>query len=419
MQEPPVQQTQDVTGFDASVRAALQPELEILRPLGTGSSGRVYLAREPALQRLVAVKVLKPELAADDVLRRRFEREAQSAARVSHPHVTGIYRVGRLNGDLPYMVQEYVDGRTVAEALAASGPLALEDARALLASVAAALAAVHDRGIVHRDVRAENVYLEHRTGRAVLGDFGIAALAEAGAANAMKLTVAGQRLGATGCMSPEHVRGEECTVQSDVYALGILGYDVLAGRGPYDVKGEAQLLAAHLQAAPTPLTRLRADADSRVADLLQRCLAKDPRHRPLARDVAAALEQLRPGAAGPAGEQDAFGQFLQELKRRRVYHVLVAYGTFAGFVVAFGEQVIQAFDVSQRTHQILIISVLAGFPLSLVLSWIYDAGPGGIRRTRTAVPQSGRARAVMWGALAASALSAVLLGWLVLRPGGP
>jgi tRNA A-37 threonylcarbamoyl transferase component Bud32 len=413
-----VQQTQDVTGFDTDVRAALQPELEVLRPLGSGSSARVYLAREPALQRLVAVKVLKPELAADNVLRRRFEREAQSAARVSHPHVTGIYRIGRLAGDLPYMVQEYVDGRTVAEALAAGGPLAGEDARALLASVAAALAAVHDRGIVHRDVRAENVYLEHRTGRAVLGDFGIAALAEAGAAHAVKLTVAGQRLGVTGCMSPEHVRGEECTVQSDVYALGILGYNVLAGRGPYDVKGEAQLLVAHLQAAPVPLTRLRADVDPRMADLLQRCLAKDPRHRPLARDVAAALEQLRPGAPErPAAEQDAFGQFLQELKRRRVYHVLVAYATFAGFIVAFGEQIIQAFDVSQRTHQILISAILAGFPLSLVLSWIYDAGPGGIRRTRSAVPQSGRARAVMWGALVASALFAVLLGWLVLRQG--
>jgi serine/threonine protein kinase len=414
-----VQHTQDAATFDAAVRTALQPDLEIIRPLGSGSSAHVYLAREPALQRLVAVKVLKPELAVDQVLRRRFEREAQSAARVSHRHVTSVHRVGSLEGGLPYMVLEYVEGRTVAEALAAGGPLPVQDALVLLASVASALAAVHERGIVHRDIRPDNVYLEHRTGRAVLGDFGIAALADSGAAHSTKLTAVGQRLGVTGCMSPEQVRGEECTVQSDMYAFGVLGYEVLAGRGPYDARGDAQLLAAHLQGEPRPLLELRAAADPRMAALLQRCLAKDPQRRPVARDVAAALDQMQRGDS-PAGadETDAFGQFLSELKRRRVYHVLVAYGTVAGVVLAFGDQIIQAFDISRSAHQYLIMGLLAGFPLAMVLSWIFDAGPGGIRRTRAAVPQTGRARAVMWGALAVSAVIAGLLGWLVLGRGG-
>src|SRR5688500_8100631 len=103
----------DTSGLDAAALAQLQPELEVLRPLGSGDTAHVYLAREAALQRLVAVKVLRPELAADSVARQRFEREAQSAARISHANVTGIYRIGKLGDDVPYMVMEYIDGRTV------------------------------------------------------------------------------------------------------------------------------------------------------------------------------------------------------------------------------------------------------------------------------------------------------------------
>jgi serine/threonine-protein kinase PpkA len=413
-----VQPTQATADFDAAVRSMLEPDLEVIRPLGTGSSARVYLAREPGLQRLVAVKVLRPELAGDEVLRRRFEREGQSAARVSHPHVVGIHRIGRFADGLPYMVLEYVDGRTVAEALAAGGPLPVEEARGVLHAVASALVTVHERGIVHRDVRSDNVFLENRTGRAVLGDFGIAALADSGSSSAAKLTAVGQRLGVTTSMSPEQVRGEEITPQSDVYALGVLGYEILVGRGPYEARGDAQLLVAHLQAEPTPLVQLRGAVDPRLAELLQRCLAKDPRHRPLSSDVAAALERLRPGApAEESAPDDAFGQFVLELKRRRVFTVLWAYGTIAGVVLGFGDQVIEAFDVSRGAHQALIIGVLVGFPAALVLSWLYDAGRGGIRRTRSELPQSGRTRALMWAALGASAALAALLGWLLLRGG--
>lgn len=412
---PPAQHTAE---FDEAVRTGLHPELEVIRPLGSGSNARVYLAREPGLRRLVAVKVLKPEFGEDEVLRRRFEREGQSVARVSHPHVVGVHRVGRLPDGLPFMVLEYVDGRTVTEALAAGGPMPVEDARRVLLAVASALAAAHEQGIVHRDVRTGNVFVENRTGRAVLGDFGIAAIEETGSAHATKLTAVGQRLGVTTSMSPEQVRGEDTTTQSDIYALGVLGYEILAGRGPYEAKGDAQLLAAHLQAAPTPLQGLRATVDVRLAVLLERCLAKDPRHRPLASDVAAALERLRPGAASDEPEpDDALGQFINELKRRRVFTVLWAYATFAGLILGFGDQVVQAFELSRGAHQALVVGVLGGFPLALVLSWLYDAGRGGIQRTQAEAPQSARTRTLMWSALAASALLALLLGWLVLRGG--
>jgi serine/threonine protein kinase len=414
-----VQPTQEVADFDAAVRAALSPELELVRPLGSGSGARVYLAREAALQRLVAVKVLRPEAAGDEVLRRRFEREAQSAARLSHPHVTAIHRVGRLPDGLPYMVLEYVEGRTVADALAATGPMPETEARALLAAVASALVAVHDGGIVHRDVRPGNIFLEERTGRALLGDFGIAALADAGGGQGARLTMVGQRLGVSGSMSPEQIRGEEVTAQSDIYSLGVLGYEILTGRGPYDAASDAQLLVAHLQAVPVPLRFLNPGIDPRLDALLQRCLAKEPRHRPVAREVVAALAAMQP--AGPGGEappEDALGQLIHELKRRRVITVLWAYATFAGVLLGFGDQIIQAFSVNRAIHQVLIIAVLAGFPAALVISWLYDAGRGGLRRTPSAAPQSRRTRLLMWGALAASALMAALLGWVLLRRGG-
>ncbi|MEO5510091.1 MAG: serine/threonine-protein kinase, partial [Longimicrobiales bacterium] len=173
----------ETTGaLDERVRTELLPDLEVLRSLGTGTSANVYLARETSLQRLVAVKVLRPSVAADDILRRRFEREAQSAARIVHSHVTAVYRVGHLSDNVPYIVMEYVEGRTLADMMESGVGVEPGQARAMLCAIASALAAAHERGIVHRDVRPGNVLVD-RAGRAVLGDFGIAALLESGASS--------------------------------------------------------------------------------------------------------------------------------------------------------------------------------------------------------------------------------------------
>jgi eukaryotic-like serine/threonine-protein kinase len=234
-------------GVDDAIRALLQPDLEPIRVLGAGATAEVILAREPALQRLVAVKILRSELAADKVARQRFEREAQSAARIMNPSVTSIYRVGRTADGRPFIVMEYIEGRTLADLLEGGEPLAEDRAIKLLASVTEALAAAHERGIIHRDVRPGNVLVEHRTGRAVLGDFGIAALLETGTAAVTQLTAAGMMLGDVRYNSPERIRGEDAVEQSDVYSFGVLAYEVLTGRGPYDARSSAQLLAAHLE----------------------------------------------------------------------------------------------------------------------------------------------------------------------------
>ncbi|HSJ06196.1 MAG TPA: serine/threonine-protein kinase, partial [Longimicrobiales bacterium] len=251
---------------------ALLPDLEILRPLGSGVTAHVHLAREPALQRLVAVKVLRPEAAADAVARRRFEREAQSAARITHPNVTAIHRVGRLPDDTPYIVMEYVEGRTVSDVMAAGGDFDLATARRLLTAVASALAAAHDRGIVHRDLRPGNVFVENRTGRAILADFGIAALLDSGSSAATRLTQAGVLVGDVRRMSPEQIRGEPVTSQSDVYSFGVLAYEMLTGHSPYRRETDAALMAAHLRQEPRRLADLLEDVDPALAGIIERCL---------------------------------------------------------------------------------------------------------------------------------------------------
>jgi serine/threonine protein kinase len=408
----------ETTDPDAAMLAGLKPDLEILRQLGSGDTANVYLAREPALQRLVAVKVLRPDVAANAVARQRFEREAQSAARISHANVTAIYRVGRLAGDVPYMVMEYIDGRTVQEIIASGSTFDLGYARSLLASVAAALAAAHERGIVHRDVRPGNVFVENRTARAVLGDFGIAALLESGAATAARLTMLGVKLGDTRYMSPEQLRGEPVTEASDMYAFGILAYEVLTGRGPYEAKGEAQMMAAHVQGEPLKLRELRADVDPAVAARLERCLAKDPNRRPRAQEIAGALAAVPTPAvaAVPAGDLGPIAQLLEELRRRRVYRVLVGYGAFALAVFGVAQGVDQAFPLSPLVNKVMVVTTLAGFPLALILSWVFDIRAGRIQRTESA-GSSPRARALMWLGLGTIVAIVAALGWLLLQRG--
>ncbi|HEX6309756.1 MAG TPA: serine/threonine-protein kinase [Longimicrobiales bacterium] len=398
---------------DDALRAALPPELEPIRLLGAGATAEVILAREPALQRLVAVKMLRAELAADAVARQRFEREAQSAARIRHPNVTAIHSVGRTADGRPFIVMEYVEGRTVADLLsAAAAPL--DEARGLeiLRSVAAALGAAHERGIIHRDVRPGNVLVEHRTGRAVLGDFGIAALLETGSAAATRLTVAGMTLGDVRYQSPEQIRGERAVEQSDIYAFGVLAYELLTGRGPYEASSPAELLAAHLQKKPADLRSRRPQLALPIVSVLTRCLAKEPNQRPLARDIVLELDAA--DRAGPAaGRQGSLADLFTELRRRNVYQVLAAYTAVALAILGVAQVVYEAFELSRTSYRLLVGSLLAGLPLSLVLAWVYDIRAGRIQRTPG--EPGARTRLLLWAALGASLLVAGVAGWLLLR----
>ena len=257
--------------------------------------GRVYLGRDPRLKRFVAVKVLLQSLGADEEAHARFQREAQAIAAVSHANVVAIYGVGELPDGTPYFIMQHVAGGSMADRLAASGPLPIDVAEGVLGDVAAALAAAHRRGIVHRDVKPANVLWDDESERATVSDFGIAALQESeGDESDMRITASGMAVGSPAYMSPEQLLTEPITPKSDIYALGLLGYELLAGRGPYDTKTASDLVAAHLRDTPRLLSELRPDVPPNLEALLLRCLAKSPGDRPSADEVMLALT---PGAA--------------------------------------------------------------------------------------------------------------------------
>jgi serine/threonine-protein kinase len=408
--------------LESSMRSALLPDLEVVRPLGQGKHSFVYLARQPGLQRLVVVKVLRPDLASVPVMRRRFEREAQSAARLAHTHVPLIHHVARLPGDVPYIVMEYIEGRTLADIIDTIGPLALDKASATLAAIASALADAHEHGIVHRDVRPGNVMVESRTGRTVLMDFGIAGLKETGVATAERLTTAGERLGDLRYMSPEELRGEPATEQSDVYAFGILAYESLTGRGPFGAASDAKLAVAHLQAPPTPLLELRLEIGAAAAATIERCLAKDPNRRPRAGDLPELLRSvgaIETAAAAPQEPASPFVAFLADLKRRRVYQVGFAYLAVGFAVVEIANNFFPPLHISEGANTVVAAVVVVGFPVALVLSWLYDFTDGGIRRTQGSRPADGTrsfTRSLPWIALGLSVIAALLVGYWLLTP---
>jgi serine/threonine-protein kinase len=263
------------------------PDFEVVRVLGEGSVARVYLAREPALKRMVAIKVLLPKHAKVQTTRLRFEREAHSAARVQHPNVATAFRFGHMDDGSPYLVMPYVVGGSLADRLA-GGPLSMVEARRHIAQIASALAAAHRLGIVHRDVRPANVLYDRDSDRVLLTDFGIAAVLEDGSAN-LRLTRPGEALGNVSYASPEQLRGETVTDRADVYSLGVMAFEMLTGRLPFAAANPVQMSVAHVTAQPARLRELLPEADEMLEALLGRCLQKRPEQRPFAEEVAKAL----------------------------------------------------------------------------------------------------------------------------------
>jgi DNA-binding SARP family transcriptional activator/tRNA A-37 threonylcarbamoyl transferase component Bud32 len=275
---------------DAPAAPALELDgLEVIRKIGEGSVAEVYLAREPALGRLVAVKVLAERYAGDGVAQRRFEREARSAARIQHPHVTTVHRIGATPAGAPFLVLPYVSGGSLEDRLAATGRLAVAEARRCMAQLAAGLAAAHRLGIVHRDVRPANLLYDRDTDRVLLTDFGLATVLESGPDVGMRLTRPGQVLGDPAFASPEQLRAEPVTERADVYSLGMVTFHLLTGRSPFAAMHPAQLIVAHQREVPARASAFRPEIDAELDELVHRCLNKRPEHRPFAADVAEAL----------------------------------------------------------------------------------------------------------------------------------
>jgi predicted Ser/Thr protein kinase len=259
----------------AGLERVLGHQYDILRLLGRGGMGAVYLARERALERAVAIKVLPPEVAADAESRERFRREARTAAKLTHPNIVPLYTFGDVEGML-YFVMGYVKGESLAERMRRESKLPAEDVRRILAEVADALHYAHHQGIVHRDIKPDNILLEDETGRPMLTDFGVAKAQASGTT----LTEAGAVVGTPHYMSPEQASGaRELDGRSDLYSLGIVGYQMLSGRLPFEGETFRDVIVQHVTREPAPLAVVAPDAPPDLAEPVMRCLAKEPSRR--------------------------------------------------------------------------------------------------------------------------------------------
>ena len=269
-------------------QAAVAGRYSLERELGRGGMGIVYLARDLRLERVVAIKLLPPVRACDVSARDRFLREARMAAQLSHPHIIPIHAVEEI-GDFVFFVMSYVDGETLGARVRREGALKAADAARILREVAWALAYAHGQGVVHCDVKPDNILLERASGRSLVADFGIGRSVQAPG-------VTGEVIGTPEYMSPEQASGGASDGRSDLYSLGVVGYYVLSGRLPFTSPAVAALLTQHLTKTPPPLVAPAAPRSLVAA--VERCLAKEPAQRfqsgeELAVELAAALEVRR------------------------------------------------------------------------------------------------------------------------------
>lgn len=386
----------------AFLRQELAPDLEVIRHLSTGRMAEVWLGRQNAMDRLVAVTILSRQSAGDATARARFHREAKAVASLDHPNAVEVYDSGFLSDGLPFLVLQYVSGGNLADRLAAEGPLPVPAARQILVEVADALAAAHAHGFVHRDIRPANVLCDPERDRVLLTGFGLAGLLPRRADPSPRLTREGEIIGTSGYLSPEQLEGKDATESTDIYALGLLGYEVLTGEGPFSAAGGLDMTLAHLRSPPRPVSALRPDVDEDLSDLLIRCLAKAPERRPSARYIVQALRGDSivgpPEYSGPTAET-----FVGNLIRRRLPLVVAVTGLIGYAVLQFAGDLEDRGVLPEPSYKLTLNTFACALAASSVIAWFH--GKKGKQRIRP----------LEAGLLAAVGIVWLLVGiWIIL-----
>jgi eukaryotic-like serine/threonine-protein kinase len=272
----------------AHVERVLSPHYELDTEIGRGGMGVVYRAKDRRLKRTVAIKVLPPELAFRSEIKTRFLREAETAAQLNHPNIVDIYAVDEAEG-IVFFVMAYITGDNLAKRLHDHGALSVDETRRTLRDVADALAYAHERGVVHRDIKPDNILIDAESGRPMVTDFGIARAVSDGDS---RLTATGIAIGTPTYMSPEQAAGERTIDgRSDLYSLGIVGYQMLTGEPPFTANSTPAILVKHISERPIPIEQRRADVPPELGRAIMLLLEKDPANRfPSASAVVSALD---------------------------------------------------------------------------------------------------------------------------------
>ena len=281
---PPTPSSSELDALGARLQGALGDGYVVEGRLGAGGFAVVFQVRDVHLKRKLAVKVLSPDVIASHSVLDRFRREAETVAQLSHPHIVKLHFIGQKD-DLVYLVMEMIDGGSLAERLQREQALPIDDAARIFGEVASALAHAHKRGVVHRDIKPQNVLLDAESGRALVTDFGIARTSEGGS-----LTATGMVVGTPAYLSPEQVTGEPSDHRADIYALGVMAYEMIAGRAPFTGPTPTAVLMKRLGGPPEPLRSIRKDVPAGLEELVDACLATNPAERiQNASDIARAL----------------------------------------------------------------------------------------------------------------------------------
>ena len=390
----------------------------IERELGGGGMSRVFVARETALDRRVVVKVLPPELSAS-VSVERFRREIQLAAGLQHPHIVPVLTAGISDG-LPYFTMPFVDGESLRARLAREHELPIQDTVAILRDVAKALAYAHSRGVVHRDIKPDNVLLSG--GSAVVTDFGVAkALSASAQPGGSTLTSLGMAMGTPAYMAPEQAAADPDTDhRADMYALGAMAYEMLTGRPLFPGRSPQQVLAAHTMQTPDPVAQHRPSIPPALAALVMRCLEKHPADRPQsAEELLQALDGLATPSSGSAPAMTAATRALLAPRGGRIHfgRALAAYVVASVIVVAFAALLVQTLGVPDWVLPGAAIVMAMGLPMVLVTGLVQRrAAAGTVPAGLTAGPRLFTWRRTMIGGVTAlGAFGVLILAWLVTR----
>lgn len=290
---------------------ALEPDLtgqtlgdyRILRRLGQGGMGQVYLAEQISLKRKVALKLLRSDLAANTVSLQRFKNEAQAVAKATHANIVQVYAIDEANG-VHFMALEYVEGRNLREYLEKKGPPEILQALSIMRQVSSALQRASELGIVHRDIKPENILLT-RKGEAKVADFGLSRCF-ADEAQPLNLTQAGVSMGTPLYMSPEQVECKPLDHRTDIYSFGVTCYHMLSGQPPFKGDNPFEVAVKHVQEQPVPLAQIRPDLPAELCVLVHKMMAKKPEERiQTGREIVHELVRLRDALVGISGSNFA------------------------------------------------------------------------------------------------------------------
>jgi serine/threonine protein kinase len=275
-------------------------DFRILRHLGQGGMGQVYLAEQISLKRKVALKILRPEMASDPTSLQRFKAEATAVAQATHANIVQVYAIGEASG-ISYMALEYVEGRNLREYLLKKGPPDLLLALSIMRQVASALQRAAELGIIHRDIKPENILLT-RKGEVKVADFGLSRCL-AGDRPTLNLTQSGQTMGTPLYMSPEQVEGKPLDCRTDVYSFGVTCYHMLAGHPPFQGDSPFEVALQHVRTEPKALTEIRPDLPAELCAIVHKMMAKDPAARyQTGRELLKDIARLRESLSGQTAE---------------------------------------------------------------------------------------------------------------------